>query len=341
MSIQYYELADRELKRGIEKKEFRLIFQPIFNLTGDDFESLEVFIRWDHPILGALPPSLFFNRVSKAGMQGELTDYILFESVNACIHNLQEGFGWGVNINLTLEEVRNKRTLDFMLHAANHLPEPDKLCLEISPDILTAYAKYAQLTGFDYDSDPRPEEEAYLRGCKEFLDPYLEAGVTIASDSFDCVAGAIKRAGMLGMHAVKISKNILEKDSLADGDYLRRCAKIAKEMNVTLIAVGVDNAGLLKHVMRSNIEFAQGLLLSAPGSLEALKKRDHSEYQEAKRTLMMLSKSEAGLRSAKSNLQEARDDFAARPLQPQPVLTGAARPGGLAGVRPAFGKKTQ
>ena len=341
MSATYYELKDEELHNGLTQKEFHLIFQPILNLSSDTFESLEVFIRWSHPVLGVLPPGLFFNRISGAGLQTDLTDYILVEAINACIQNLQEERNWGVNINLSIEEMRNTRTLQIITRAGKHLPEPDKVCLEISPNLLTAYPRYAKLDSFNFDSDPQAQEVAYLKSAGEELTPYLDAGVTLALDSFSSVAGAINRAGILGMHAVKISKSVLEKDYITEGNYLKECSKQAKQAGVTLIAVGVDNAGLLKHVLKSDINYAQGLLLSAPATLAQLEKADTAEYLEAKRTLVMLSKSETKLRETANTLalerktQSAKHEMTGQNNRVSPNN----RP--LAGAKPVFGKKTR
>ncbi|MFL7035971.1 EAL domain-containing protein [Vibrio lentus] len=41
-----------DMKEGLNKKEFFIVYQPIVNGYGRNIESLEALIRWKHPTLG-------------------------------------------------------------------------------------------------------------------------------------------------------------------------------------------------------------------------------------------------------------------------------------------------
>ena len=59
----YKTIEKKDLRYALSNKEFFLAFQPIINLKSDSFETFEAFIRWHHPVLGALPPTIFMNLI--------------------------------------------------------------------------------------------------------------------------------------------------------------------------------------------------------------------------------------------------------------------------------------
>lgn len=48
-----------DMKEGLNKKEFFIVYQPIVNGYGRNIESLEALIRWKHPTLGIISPDEF------------------------------------------------------------------------------------------------------------------------------------------------------------------------------------------------------------------------------------------------------------------------------------------
>ena len=50
-----------ELRRAIEAKEFRVVYEPVYALRDRQITGMEALIRWQHPERGLLPPSAFIE----------------------------------------------------------------------------------------------------------------------------------------------------------------------------------------------------------------------------------------------------------------------------------------
>ncbi len=58
---------ERDLRRGMEKGEFFLQYQPIVSLRDDRLIGFEALVRWNHPQRGVLPPGLFIPAAEESG----------------------------------------------------------------------------------------------------------------------------------------------------------------------------------------------------------------------------------------------------------------------------------
>ena len=110
-TIGYYAVDEREIQYALKDKQFMLSLQPIINISDETFETLEVFIRWKHPLLGVLPPSLFMPRIKSDNLQHQMTDYIIREAIAIYQVSKQSGRTIGVNININMQELENDATL--------------------------------------------------------------------------------------------------------------------------------------------------------------------------------------------------------------------------------------
>ena len=62
-NIGYYQ----EIKRSITNDEFLLYYQPIVDLKTGKIIGLEALLRWNHPVMGILPPGKFLNVMDLTG----------------------------------------------------------------------------------------------------------------------------------------------------------------------------------------------------------------------------------------------------------------------------------
>ena len=72
----YEQILMPQIAEGLKKEEFVCCFQPVFNLTDKNITGLEVVVKWKHPKLGLLPPSVFMSTVIHTGYGPKLERYI-------------------------------------------------------------------------------------------------------------------------------------------------------------------------------------------------------------------------------------------------------------------------
>ncbi len=69
----------KELPIAIDKRELQVVYQPQYSLKKGTCIGAEVLIRWNHPVLGAIPPNVFIPLAEKSGMIIPLTVNILID----------------------------------------------------------------------------------------------------------------------------------------------------------------------------------------------------------------------------------------------------------------------
>ncbi|MBD9356023.1 response regulator [Methylomonas sp. EbA] len=70
-----------DIRHGIEREEFELYFQPQIDLGTRKIVGLEALVRWNHPVLGFLPPGRFINLAEESGLILPLGDWILRRAI--------------------------------------------------------------------------------------------------------------------------------------------------------------------------------------------------------------------------------------------------------------------
>lgn len=65
-----------ELSRGLEEGQLEVYYQPKYDLKLQRFYGAEALIRWNHPVRGLLPPSLFIPFAEQSGLIVQLDRYV-------------------------------------------------------------------------------------------------------------------------------------------------------------------------------------------------------------------------------------------------------------------------
>jgi predicted signal transduction protein with EAL and GGDEF domain len=68
------------LRGGLERKEFRVHYQPIISLKTGKVTGLEALLRWEHPTRGLLAPDQFLVVAEETGLLQEIGWWVLQEA---------------------------------------------------------------------------------------------------------------------------------------------------------------------------------------------------------------------------------------------------------------------
>ena len=251
MIPQGFQLTEQDLDRAFEENEFLPVYQPLINLKNGDLLGAEVFVRWQHPELGTLPPGVFLPFVSSRNRMTALSDVILSHAMDARSHWPRRHQGWCISINLAAADI-----------ADLSLPKRVERLLEhhkLSPASLTLEAAEGDLTTDPYGGFAK-------------LQPLREMGVTLALESRD----ATRLGKMLDtsfftteyIDTLKLGGNAILSFARDEQSPARQriidCIRAARESKIPLIAVGVESQSALTALRDIGFSAAQGTFISRP-----------------------------------------------------------------------------
>ena len=102
----YSEQLIEDFPRAIEEKQFRVFFQPKFNITGEKpfLAGAEGLVRWQHPELGLISPGVFIPLFEENGLIQKLDHYIWREAARQ-IRIWKDTVGFTVPVSVNVSRV--------------------------------------------------------------------------------------------------------------------------------------------------------------------------------------------------------------------------------------------
>ena len=239
-----------DLRRAMEREELQLVYQPQIDIASGRIIAAEALLRWTHPELGNIPPFEFIPLAEETGMIIGIGEWVLKE---ACRQNkawLDAGIGpIKVAINLSpvqfLQDDLNA-TVRRALQTTG-LP-PQHLELEITESILM-----------------RNVEETITT-----LHGFRELGVGLSVDDFGTGYSSLSYLKRFPIDSLKIDRSFVKDIPQDSGDMAITAAIIAMghQLNLEIVAEGVESTEQLEFLRLQGCETAQGYLISKPVSAD-------------------------------------------------------------------------
>ncbi len=244
----YAEQLIEDFRAAIEKKQFKVYYQPKFDLrTGTPtLASAEALVRWQHPKFGVISPGIFIPLYENNGLIQELDNYV-WRSTAAQIKEWKERFGITVpvSVNVSRVDMYDPHLIDnFLGILKENSLSPEELLLEITE---SAYTQ---------DSDQIIETVSGLRSL----------GFMIEMDDFGTGYSSLNMISALPIDALKLDmqfiRNAFSKGK--DTRMLEVIIDIANYLSVPVIAEGVETKEQLEALKALGCDYVQGYYFSKP-----------------------------------------------------------------------------
>lgn len=245
--IAHYYSVELRIKRGIKKRSFYPLFQPIVQLETGEIIGCEVLARFKDE-LGHLQPDEFIPIVLKSRSTLAFTQRIIRTAMSALIHqpNLPEAFK--VNFNIFPNDL-TEQNYDLLSKHKELFASRFQLCFEITED--------------------EPFKSATARLAVKRI---KEVNVEIAIDDFGTGYSNLSQLQSIPFDYLKIDKSFclgLEKNAFR-ASLIPQIVKIAESLDVPIVAEGVETQAQRTILVREGIKLAQGFLFSRPVTALAL-----------------------------------------------------------------------
>jgi EAL domain-containing protein (putative c-di-GMP-specific phosphodiesterase class I) len=237
-----------DLRVAIEQREFTLAYQPIVRLADRALCAVEVLLRWQHPVHGALSPAVFVPIIEEMGMIGTLGDWVLRE---ACLAAMRWPRPLKVNVNLSPLQFRKPGfVVDVVsaLHQAGLAAE--RLDLEVTESALLA-------------------SDLATRTALHDLHDY---GVRLSMDDFGTGYSSLQSLRAFPFDRIKLDMSFV-RDLAIDADaaaIIRSVIGLARDLGMRTTAEGVEYPVQHDWLLRNGCDEAQGYHFGRPMSEEDL-----------------------------------------------------------------------
>jgi EAL domain-containing protein (putative c-di-GMP-specific phosphodiesterase class I)/FixJ family two-component response regulator len=244
-NISDINILPSELEQGINNNELVLHYQPQVAVATGMLTGVEALVRWQHLKHGLIYPDLFIAMAEKNQLIGLLTQWVIREVVNQEKKWQEKGIALTVSVNISAENITSlalPEQLSKMLED-NQL-DPNRLVLEVTESALMGEL----VTSLDILTRLR------LKGLK------------LSIDDFGTGFSSLSQLHRVPFTELKIDRSFIS--NLTSDDVARAivktCIMLGHELNMKVVAEGVENEETLEQLRRMGCDVAQGYFISRP-----------------------------------------------------------------------------
>jgi diguanylate cyclase (GGDEF)-like protein/PAS domain S-box-containing protein len=240
---------ENDLRRALERSEFRNFYQPIISLEGGTIVAFEALLRWEHPTRGLLEADDFIPIAEESGMIRDLGWWALEEACRqvAVWRTLHPSFAnLSMNVNLSVKQFLDP---SFGARLENLLGEcqlPDgTLKLELTESSLMGDS-VAAVT---------------------LLSQFKALGVSLAIDDFGTGYSSLSYLHRFPLDTLKIDRSFTDamgSDPKKESMISRTIMPLAHHLGLDVVAEGVETVEQAAVLKELRCKYAQGFLYSRP-----------------------------------------------------------------------------
>lgn len=245
---------EQMLQPAMENEEFKLYLQPKVDLKTGEVHEAEALVRWINPERGMIPVGEFLPELVRNGLISDL-DLYLFEKVCRYINKWIDLYGKKIRIsvNLSSNMFNYRYFLDHYKEVYNKVPCP-KDCIEF--ELL--------------ESIVLNQVELVSRVVKQLR----EFGFSCALDDFGSGYSSFSVLTNADLNTLKIDRSLFQNESdTRERILVRHIVETAKELEMKVIAEGVETRGYVDILKELGCDYIQGFVFYKPMPAEEFEQR--------------------------------------------------------------------
>ncbi|MHA7884468.1 EAL domain-containing protein [Nitratireductor rhodophyticola] len=240
---------EADLRRAIERSELKLVYQPIIRLEDQTIAGFEALLRWDHPRRGAIPPSDFIPIAESSGLIVQLGLFAMQQAAED-LYRWQKQFPdlpLVMSVNLSSRQlIRRDLVGDVRSVIARSGVSPESFRLELTESVVM----------------DNPEQSAHV------LEKLRQIGIGLSLDDFGTGYSSLSYLSSFPFDTIKIDRRFLEDHSARGIVMVRSMVKMAKELELSVVAEGVVDQQDAQQLAEMGCDYAQSFVFGEPEDAE-------------------------------------------------------------------------
>jgi diguanylate cyclase (GGDEF)-like protein/PAS domain S-box-containing protein len=236
---------DLELRRAFAESEFELFYQAQVRLSDEAVVGAEALLRWRHPERGILLPGAFVETLAESAIAPEVGRWIVRTACRQTADWRAMGLPLTrVAVNLFPSQAHDEKLVNEVDDALRDSGLPaEALELEIT-----------EYVALNYEDPTGPLLKLHERGVK------------LAFDDFGTGYASLNYLARFPVSRIKIDRSFVSKltDNADDAAIVRSLIGMAHNLNLEVIAEGVETDAQAAFLLNERCQEAQGFLYSKP-----------------------------------------------------------------------------
>ena len=247
---------ETELRKAIEREEFRVFYQPIVRLATGQIAGVEALVRWRRNESELVGPVDFIEVAEETGLMRLISRWVQRE---AC----RQARAWHLLFH-------SDPPLTMTINVSPRQFAQSNLVADVKSDLdetkLDPRSVQLEITENTVMSDP----SLTIHICSQLKD----MGVRLSIDDFGTGHSSLSRLHSLPVDVLKIDRSFIhgiEHDG-ESREIARLIVALAHHLNLKVVAEGIETRSQLTYLEQFGCEFGQGYLFSPPVDHAALEK---------------------------------------------------------------------
>jgi EAL domain-containing protein (putative c-di-GMP-specific phosphodiesterase class I) len=236
---------EAELRQAIRRKQLRTAFQPLVKAETGAVVGYEALLRWHHPELGEVPPSVFIPIAEESGAINAMGEWVLRSACRAAVQWPEEV---SIAVNVSAVQFRRRNFADRVFAVLQDTGlAAHRLELEITESVLL-------------------QDEALSR---QMLHALKAHGVRIVIDDFGTGYSSLSNLRTFQFDKIKIDRSFIaamSEDKHARA-IVRSIADLGRNINVPVLAEGVESKEQQDMIAADGCTHAQGYYFGRPSEI--------------------------------------------------------------------------
>ena len=234
------------MESALAENQFTVYLQPKYSLNNDSLAGAEALVRWIHPEWGFLSPGEFIPLFEKNGFISRLDQYI-WERVCAILQRWKQA-GYPelpVSVNVSRADIYQADLADTLLAIVKKY--------DVSPSSL-----HLEITESAYTENP-----AQIISTVETL---RQQGFIIEMDDFGSGYSSLNMLNQMKLDVLKLDMKFIQSETAkpADQGILHFIVGLARWMNLSVVAEGVETRHQLDRLREIGCDYVQGYFFAKP-----------------------------------------------------------------------------
>lgn len=245
---------ERDMNKALLNHDFKMYLQPKYRLSDGSLCGAEVLCRWQHPEKGIIPPLDFIPLFEKNGFILKLDEYMWEEACKTIKNWIDEGrYPVPLSVNISRYHIKHNDLESVLTSLINRYGlSSDLLTLEITESLFL----------------DKPEE------LNRVLVRLQKLGFRLEVDDFGAGFSSLNLIRNISVDTIKIDKDFLDSEIASEKGKIvvNHTIDMAKDLQLQVIAEGVETKEHVEFLRNSRCDIAQGYYFAKPMPLSEFNK---------------------------------------------------------------------